>query len=75
MALIVRGDTLLRVATTPQRRDRFALIDDSGAQLKLPDETPGWEARSYALTLRGRDAFNTMTDRWMRFRHAFGARG
>jgi hypothetical protein len=75
VALVVRGEALLRVAAAPQRRGPFALIDDPGAQLKLPDETPGWEARTYALTLRGRDALNPMTDRWMRFRHAFGPRG
>jgi hypothetical protein len=75
VALVVRGEPVLRVTAAPQRRGPFALIDDPGAQLKLPDETPGWEARRYALTLRGRDALNPMTDRWMRFRHAFGPRG
>lgn len=75
VALLVRGEPLLRVAAAPQRRGPFALVDDPGGQLKLPDETPGWEARRYALTLRGRDALNPMTDRWMRFRATFGTRG
>lgn len=75
VTLVVRGDGLLRVAALPQRRGPFALIDDATDKLRLPDETPGWEARRYALTLRGRDALNPMTDRWQRFRNVFGTRG
>lgn len=43
--------------------------------LRLPDEPIGWESNRYALTLRGRDALNPMTDRWAAFISRFGERG
>ncbi|MDF1522764.1 MAG: hypothetical protein P1P87_08095 [Trueperaceae bacterium] len=75
VALHVRGEALLRVTAEPQRRGPFALIDVPGSQLRLPEDAPDWVARRYAITLRGRDALNPMTDHWMRFRTTYGARG
>ena len=43
--------------------------------LTLPDESYGWEARRYGLTLRGRDALNLLTELSMRFRSDFGPAG
>ena len=43
--------------------------------LRLPDEPPGWESRRYALTLRGRDALNPMTELAMTFRQTYGTIG
>ena len=44
-------------------------------EIELPDEPPGWEDRRFALTLRGRDALNPMTDRYMSFRTDHGELG
>jgi hypothetical protein len=44
-------------------------------QLALPTDPPGWEARRYGLTLRGRDALNPMTELSLRFRAEFGRTG
>lgn len=44
-------------------------------ELALPTDPPGWEARRYGLTLRGRDALNPMTELSMRFRAEFGRTG
>lgn len=44
-------------------------------ELALPTDPPGWEARRYGLTLRGRDALNPMTELSMRFRTEFGRTG
>lgn len=56
---------------------RFALLEDDLAMpdLRLPDEPPGWEQQRYALTLRGQDALNPMTELAMHFRTNFGASG
>jgi hypothetical protein len=55
---------------------RFDALDEPAAPtVPLPDEPPGWEARHYVLTLRGRDALNPMTELWMRFRASHGALG
>lgn len=43
--------------------------------LHLPDDPPGWEQGRYALTLRGRDALNPMTELSMRFLADFGSSG
>ncbi len=74
--LIHRGEVVLRVDGHPQRRGTFASATaEAAAPLRLPDETSGWEARRFALTLRGRDALNPMTDRWMRFQGLYGTVG
>lgn len=56
---------------------RFALLEDDAAMpdLHLPDEPPGWEQQRYALTLRGQDALNPMTELAMHFRTSFGRVG
>ncbi len=56
---------------------RFALLEDDAAMpdLHLPDEPPGWEQQRYALTLRGQDALNPMTELAMHFRSSFGRVG
>lgn len=56
---------------------RFALLEDDAAmvELHLPDEPPGWEQQRYALTLRGQDALNPMTELAMHFRSSFGRSG
>ena len=56
---------------------RFALLEDDLAMpdLHLPDEPPGWEQQRYALTLRGQDALNPMTELSMHFRTTFGRSG
>jgi len=56
---------------------RFALLEDDAAMpdLHLPDEPPGWEQQRYALTLRGQDALNPMTELAMHFRTTFGHSG
>ncbi len=56
---------------------RFALLEDDAAMpdLHLPDEPPGWEQQRYALTLRGQDALNPMTELAMHFRSSFGRSG
>lgn len=45
------------------------------ASLALPSEPPGWEEQRYALTLRGRDALNPMTELNMEFRNHHGEMG
>lgn len=41
----------------------------------MPNDPTGWEGRRYALTLRGRDALDPMTELSMRFRSEFGRTG
>ncbi len=62
---------------TPGPPRRFALLEDDAAppELLLPDEPPGWEEQRYALTLRGQDALNPMTELSMHFRTSFGRSG
>ena len=43
--------------------------------LQLPEEPLGWEGKRYAITLRGRDALNPMTDRHSAFLARHGERG
>lgn len=57
---------------------RFALTGTQAtatASLTLPTEPPGWEEQRYALTLRGRDALNPMTELNMEFRNHNGDLG
>jgi len=57
---------------------RFALTGTqaaAAASLSLPTEPPGWEEQRYALTLRGRDALNPMTELNMEFRSHHGEQG
>lgn len=72
------GQAYLQVdgrATTPPVR--YAMLSDDAASpdLHLPDEPPGWEQRRYALTLRGQDALNPMTELAMHFQTGFGPVG
>lgn len=72
------GQAYLQVdgpATTPPVR--YAALTDEAASpdLHLPDEPPGWEQQRYALTLRGQDALNPMTELAMHFRSGFGSVG
>jgi hypothetical protein len=62
---------------TPGPPRRYALLEDDAAppELALPDEPPGWEEQRYALTLRGQDALNPMTELSMHFRTSFGHSG
>ena len=69
--LLVPGET-----SGPQRR--YALAEEAvtkAPEIALPEEPPGWEEQRYALTLRGRDALDTMMELSMQFRAAFGAEG
>jgi hypothetical protein len=56
---------------------RYApLADDADIdEPQLPDDPPGWEDRRFALTLRGRDALNPMTELAMEFGQTFGGSG
>lgn len=57
---------------------RYALGDLAAVaapEVVLPDEPPGFEDRRFSLTLRGRDALNPMTDRFMQFRAEHGEPG
>ncbi len=74
-----QGTPFLEVlGTTEGPTRRYALGEQAVAnspEIELPDEPPGWEDRRFALTLRGRDALNPMTDRYMNFRAEHGALG
>ena len=56
---------------------RYAMVAEDAplAEPELPDDPPGWEEQTFALTLRGQDALNPMTDLAMQFGHAFGDSG
>lgn len=70
-----RGEAYLCVTLEPfGRHGRYALCQKP-PELVLPDEPPGWESRRYALTLRGKDALNPMTDLAMQFRAEHGLLG
>ena len=45
------------------------------APLELPEESTDWQRHRYALTLRGRDALNPMTERHSQFAREFGGDG
>lgn len=73
------GQAFLRVLAEPvEPIGRYALDPVQAArapELALPSEPPGWEDRRYALTLRGQDALNPMTDLNMAFRTEHGRDG
>lgn len=69
--LLVPGET-----SGPQRR--YAMEDEAvtrAPEITLPAEPPGWEDERYQLTLRGRDALDTMMELSMQFREEYGAEG
>jgi len=73
------GQPFLRVLGEPiEPIGRYALDPAQAArapELELPSEPPGWEERRYALTLRGQDALNPMTELNMAFRSEHGREG
>ncbi len=74
--LYVREDQpVLRVAAELRGPSaRYAPLLEP-ADLKLPDEPPGWEEQRFQLTLRGRDALNPMTEVAVEFQRSFGRLG
>lgn len=74
-----QGQPFLEVLGVPDGPTRrYALgeqVVERAPELELPNEPPGWEDRRFALTLRGRDALNPMTDRYMQFRSENGELG
>lgn len=73
------GSVFLCVPSQPLHSgQRYALPAGAPGQapeLALPAEPPGWEDRRYALTLRGRDALNPMTELNMTFQNDHGELG
>lgn len=72
---IRQGQTILCVPSEPHGPARRYALHDTQAPpppLSFPKEPPGWEDRRYALTLRGRDALNPMTELNMEFRDHHG---
>lgn len=59
----------------PIRRYAHGTQAAATTSLSLPTEPPGWEEQRYALTLRGRDALNPMTELNMEFRNHNGEQG
>lgn len=75
-AYVGRGEAEFAVAGASGANGAFAPADRLATPpLRLPDEPAGWESYRYALTLRGRDALNPMTDRWSTFDAKYGDRG
>jgi hypothetical protein len=75
-AFVSRGEIDLAVAGACGASGTFVASDRlASAPIRLPDEPAGWESYRYALTLRGRDALNPMTDLWWRFESQYGTRG
>jgi hypothetical protein len=74
-----QGQPYLSVPGVPHgAARRYALTGTQAATtapLSLPTEPPGWEEQRYALTLRGRDALNPMTELNMEFRSHHGELG
>ncbi len=74
-----QGQPYLSVPGVPHgAARRYALTGAQAAHmasLSLPTEPPGWEEQRYALTLRGRDALNPMTELNMEFRNHNGELG
>ena len=69
--LLVPGET-----QGPQRR--YALAEEAvtrAPEIALPEEPPGWEDQRFSLTLRGRDALDSMMELSMQFRAEHGAEG
>lgn len=69
------GEPYLELRTAPVTPRGFIPACTDAPSLALPNEPAGWEERRYALTLRGRDALNPMTELSMRFRGEFGRTG
>lgn len=72
------GVPALRVAFAARERiGRFRAVPDPAKLpvLNLPEDPPGWENRTYHLTLRGRDALDPMTELSMQFDAEVGASG
>lgn len=72
------GEPYLHVAAElTGASQRYAPLSDDATleEPQLPDDPPGWEERRYALTLRGRDALNPMTELSMQFGQTFGGSG
>jgi len=70
-----QGQAILTVPSQPHGpARRYALLgtQPSPPPLSFPKEPPGWEERRYALTLRGKDALNPMTELNMEFRDHHG---
>lgn len=69
-----QGQAYLSVPSAPHGPVmRYALTGTkTTSSLALPSEPPGWEEQRYALTLRGRDALNPMTELNMEFRNHHG---
>jgi len=73
---VSRGEPDLAVAGGCGASGTFVATDRlASAPIRLPDEPAGWESYRYALTLRGRDALNPMTDLWWRFESQYGPGG
>lgn len=70
-----QGQAILCVPSEPHGPARRYALHDSQVPpppLSFPKEPPGWEDRRYALTLRGKDALNPMTELNMEFREHHG---
>ena len=70
-----KGQVILCVPSEPHGlARRYALADAQQPPLPLsfPQEPPGWEDKRFALTLRGKDALNPMTELNMEFREHHG---
>lgn len=75
---IRQGQAILCVPSEPHGLARRYALPDSHTPpppLAFPKEPPGWEDRRYALTLRGKDALNPMTELNMEFRDHHGDLG
>jgi hypothetical protein len=72
------GQVFLTVPAAPLGPPRRHALDMNlrpVPPIAMPTEPPGWEESRYALTLRGRDALNPMTDLNMSFRSQHGEEG
>ncbi|HZJ10659.1 MAG TPA: hypothetical protein VFD39_13250 [Trueperaceae bacterium] len=70
-----QGQAILCVPSKPHGPARRYALHDAQVPpppLSFPKEPPGWEDRRYALTLRGKDALNPMTELNMEFRDHHG---
>lgn len=78
-AVVLRGGVpQVRIAFAAKERiGRFRAVQDPARlqPLELPEDPPGWETRTYHLTLRGRDALDPMTELSMRFDADMGVSG
>lgn len=70
-----RGAPLLQVAAPCRGAMAQYAAAASFPELHFPDEPPGWEQQRFALTLRGKDALNPITDVAMQFKREFGSAG